>query len=500
MMDFEERDDEQEGLPKWPFLASALFILSGALGFAYYHYHFSGQLEVWQLLVCILASGTASLLIFMPFLLERSLQLCLQTANRKDDELFRKVYFDLKEVGNNLETLAVKVDKVPTLVDKIVSDSTKDLTQLAELSEALTETKEELALKLSNLEELAMQEPKPPEPDPEIARAHQSITELGKSITNLSAQLAEISAQIEKLPTEFPAPIIQSVQETSVKVEEEQPPEKVDSEEKPSPDPSLEEILREDAFSPDLPENETPDDPVEDIPEPPSLEVEPTFKDLEESIDEENSEDGASDEKLEEDKELADEPSDDDSPEELEDEDPESTESKLEEETFDDLELEEPEEELSENDEGEDEPAEEVSVDEEPPPLDEPAELDLGLPAPEETLRKVDALLAGESTAPPPVKEEEAPTRKAPGGMTTVIAKVMIGIGNKPYVRGEGPGLSWEEGVPMNFLEIGKWAWSPSRKNASVTIQIYRNDEDPDNTGKHEIKPGEKFELTPDFG
>jgi|GEM_PF-599781 len=498
-MDFEERDDEQEGLPKWPFLASALFILSGALGFAYYHYHFSGQLEVWQLLVCILASGTASLLIFMPFLLERSLQLCLQTANRKDDELFRKVYFDLKEVGNELETLAVKVDKVPTLVDKIVSDSTKDLTQLAELSEALTETKEELALKLSNLEELATQEPKPPEPDPEIARAHQSITALGKSITNLSAQLAEISAQIEKLPTEFPAPITQSFQETSLKVEEEQPPEKVDSKEKSSPDPSLEEILSEDAFSPDLLENETPDDPDENLSEIPSAESEPILEELEDFIDEENSGDGASDEKLEEDKELADEPSDNDSPEEPEGKDSESTEPKLEEETFDDLELEEPSLEESENDEEEDEPAEEVTVDEEPPPLDEPAELDLGLPAPEETLRKVDALLAGESTAPPPVEEEEAPTKKAPGGMTTVIAKVMIGIGNKPYVRGEGPGLSWEEGVPMNFLEIGKWAWSPSRKNASVTIQIYRNDEDPDNSGKHEIKPGEKFELTPYF-
>ena len=80
-----------------------------------------------------------------------------------------------------------------------------------------------------------------------------------------------------------------------------------------------------------------------------------------------------------------------------------------------------------------------------------------------------------------------------------MIAKVMIGIGNKPYVRGQGPGLSWEEGVPMNFIEIGKWAWSPPQKNVSVTIQIYRNDEDPDNTGKHEIKAGEKFELTPDF-
>ena len=112
----------------------------------------------------------------------------------------------------------------------------------------------------------------------------------------------------------------------------------------------------------------------------------------------------------------------------------------------------------------------------------------------------MDALLAGEPTTSPPVKEEEVTAKKATGGMTTVIAKVMIGIGNKPFVRGEGPGLSWEEGVAMNFLEIGKWAWSPSRKNASVTIQIYRNDEDPDQSGKHEIKPGEKFEITPDFG
>ena len=42
--------------------------------------------------------------------------------------------------------------------------------------------------------------------------------------------------------------------------------------------------------------------------------------------------------------------------------------------------------------------------------------------------------------------------------------------------------------VAMNFIEIGKWAWSPPRKNASLTIQIYRNDEDPDKGGKYEIK------------
>ena len=126
-------------------------------------------------------------------------------------------------------------------------------------------------------------------------------------------------------------------------------------------------------------------------------------------------------------------------------------------------------------------------------------ELDLGLPDPAETLRKVDALLAGEDPSPndQPAVTKEDKTEK--NGTTTVVANVMIGIGNKPYLRGEGPGLSWDEGVAMNFIEIGKWAWSPSRKNASLTVQVYRNDQDPDQGGKVEIRPGEKIEITPEF-
>jgi hypothetical protein len=126
-------------------------------------------------------------------------------------------------------------------------------------------------------------------------------------------------------------------------------------------------------------------------------------------------------------------------------------------------------------------------------------ELDLDLPDPQETIRKVDALLAGEKISEKPTPKIENEEKSKKSDLTSVIANVMIGIGNKPYLRGEGPGLSWDEGVPMNFIEIGKWAWSPSRKNASLTIQVYRNDEDPDTSGKFEVKPGEKFELTPKF-
>ena len=123
-------------------------------------------------------------------------------------------------------------------------------------------------------------------------------------------------------------------------------------------------------------------------------------------------------------------------------------------------------------------------------------ELDLGLPAPEETLRKVDALLAGKGLSGTTSKTEISSEKVDPNATTTVVANVMIGIGNKPFLRGEGPGLSWDEGVSMNFIEIGKWAWSPPRKNASLTVQVYRNDQDPDKGGKVVVKPGQKLEIT----
>ena len=122
--------------------------------------------------------------------------------------------------------------------------------------------------------------------------------------------------------------------------------------------------------------------------------------------------------------------------------------------------------------------------------------MELDLPDPKETLRKVDALLAGENSE---VKNGPEKEKKPSNAATSVTANVMIGIGNKPFLRGEGPGLSWDEGVPMNFIEIGKWAWSPSRKNAALTVQVYRNDEDPDQGGKVEVKPGDKIEITPEF-
>jgi hypothetical protein len=471
VMDYEDREDLEEGLPKWPFFFSALFIFAGAIGFAYFHFHTAGVLEVWQILVCILSSGMACLLIFMPFLLERSLQLCLETANRKDDELFRKVYFDLKEVRNDLESLAVKIDKVPTLVDKIVSDSVKDSNSAEEIANELHKMQDDIALKLGRIEELASPEPPIKEPEPELIETKKSVAELEKTITSLSSQADEIINLIKDLPTEFPEPQIQVLspprepqEEESKKKTPTSDPKKIteESEEKPE-EIEISGILHEDAFSPDA-------------------EVQEIMEENQALSDDQEQETNDDELKMEE-EDL--EPS----PVAVEDDLEESEEDPinlLEEEIIDP-----PEQHENLNIESELEQTAELS---EAPKSDE---LDLGLPDPEETIRKVDALLSGkptEETKAKPVKDKSTNS-----GMTSVVANVMIGIGNKPFVRGEGPGLSWDEGVAMNFIEIGKWAWSPTRKNASLTIQIYRNDEDPDKGGKYEIKPGEKFEVTPEF-
>ncbi|MBT3638321.1 MAG: hypothetical protein HN531_15405 [Opitutae bacterium] len=452
VMEYGENDDAPDGVTKWPFYLSAFFILALVLGFAYLHLQENNTLDQWQLTTCILASALASILVFIPHLLDRFLYLVFDPANRKDEELHRKTYFDIKEMRGDLESLAVKIDKVPAVVDKIISDSVAKTenadTVIDKLATDLEDTREELLEKLGKLQELSEQTPLLAEPDPAIAQANESIGKLGTSLKGLSRQLEKLQEAVSQLPTEFsdPAPPL-------------------------APEPDSPESEEEEAEGEVEPEEEEDDEPIEEVPE--ATELEPEETEAMKMVPEEEPD-----------------------PEPVSEEEEPLLTRESEEDEIEESEEEEPTEEEDNPLTPEPVEAEEASEDE-----SETGELDLDLPDPEETLRKVDALLAGEdaSTGSEPAKEPIKP-KSSLGGSTSVVANVMIGIGNKPYLRGEGAGLSWDEGVPMNFIEIGKWAWTPTRKNAALTVQVYRNDEDPDNGGKIEVKSGEEIEITPDFG
>ena len=83
---------------------------------------------------------------------------------------------------------------------------------------------------------------------------------------------------------------------------------------------------------------------------------------------------------------------------------------------------------------------------------------------------------------------------------SVVTASILIGIGNKPYLRGSGAGLNWEQGVVMDFEEIGRWGWvAPVDLEGPIEFQIFCNDEQPDRKGKYTLEPGQKLEVTPVF-
>jgi hypothetical protein len=89
--------------------------------------------------------------------------------------------------------------------------------------------------------------------------------------------------------------------------------------------------------------------------------------------------------------------------------------------------------------------------------------------------------------------------RREPAGSTSLVATAYIGIGNKLYLRGDGPGLSWERGVPMQFLAIGKWGWTTTEAAVPVSCRVYRNDDTPMLEADIVIDPGTKSEITPKF-
>ena len=81
-------------------------------------------------------------------------------------------------------------------------------------------------------------------------------------------------------------------------------------------------------------------------------------------------------------------------------------------------------------------------------------------------------------------------------GATRLLVTAYIGIGNKLFIRGEGPGLSWAKGIPMHFVSIGKWGWATNDATEPVRCELYKNDESAALTGEVVVDPGKHVEVT----
>jgi hypothetical protein len=85
-------------------------------------------------------------------------------------------------------------------------------------------------------------------------------------------------------------------------------------------------------------------------------------------------------------------------------------------------------------------------------------------------------------------------------GATRLIVTAYIGIGNRLFIRGAGPGLSWDKGVPLQFVSIGKWRWETNDATGPVQLKLLKNDEQEcAGLGTLTIDPGHQHEVTANF-
>jgi hypothetical protein len=104
------------------------------------------------------------------------------------------------------------------------------------------------------------------------------------------------------------------------------------------------------------------------------------------------------------------------------------------------------------------------------------------------------------ATKKAPAKVAKKTAKKAAKkAQTTIIAKCDIGFGNVLFIRGEGAGLSWESGIPMENIDSETWQWTASSSSV-VEAKVLINDDNWAAGSNTVAKPGETVTIEPCFG
>jgi hypothetical protein len=125
------------------------------------------------------------------------------------------------------------------------------------------------------------------------------------------------------------------------------------------------------------------------------------------------------------------------------------------------------------------------------------------------TTAKVPATIAKAAKAPAtvakaPAKKTSAPAKTKPAlasepPATFISAKIDIGFGNHLYLRGTGPGLSWERGIAMDCVGTGLWTVTVKQATAPVAFKLLVNDLSWSTGEDFVAEPGQSITVTPLF-
>jgi hypothetical protein len=113
---------------------------------------------------------------------------------------------------------------------------------------------------------------------------------------------------------------------------------------------------------------------------------------------------------------------------------------------------------------------------------------------------------APKSTAAPKIRKSAAWSPAAPAIVTkprglrvTLVAKIDVGFGNSVFVRGDGAGLGWGKGTPLECTSGDTWTLVLQGVEKPFAFKFVRNDTDWSTGEDYTAAPGDTVTVTPVF-
>jgi hypothetical protein len=100
-----------------------------------------------------------------------------------------------------------------------------------------------------------------------------------------------------------------------------------------------------------------------------------------------------------------------------------------------------------------------------------------------------------------PAKISPSPKAKAKPDVvtTTIIASVDVGFGNHITIRGTGPGLSWDVGLPLDCVADDRWSITLPETSQPIVCKFLLNDNTWCAGEDYTVLPGSSVVLSPSF-
>jgi hypothetical protein len=86
-----------------------------------------------------------------------------------------------------------------------------------------------------------------------------------------------------------------------------------------------------------------------------------------------------------------------------------------------------------------------------------------------------------------------------PALATIVTAVIDIGFGNTLHIRGEGPGLSWDRGLPMECVTDNQWRITLGEAGRPIAFKFLVNDLSWSVGADYVVAAGSSVTLEPSF-